>query len=96
METFKSILTKECLEMVLQSMQEFKAQGIEKIEKELNEFIKRNRKIDWEAEFENDEYCIGENKVKEFFYSPAELINIYVGNKNEESFMNRLLENKKL
>ena len=36
------------------------------------------------------------NKVKEFFYSPAELINIYVGNKNEESFMNRLLENKKL
>jgi SpoVK/Ycf46/Vps4 family AAA+-type ATPase len=35
-------------------------------------------------------------KVKEYFYSPAELINIYVGNKTEESFMKRLLENKKV
>ena len=35
-------------------------------------------------------------KVKENFYSPAELINIYVSNKNETDFMNRLLENKKV
>jgi ATP-dependent Zn protease len=34
--------------------------------------------------------------VKEYFYSPAELINIYVSNKNENDFMNRLLENKKI
>jgi len=31
-------------------------------------------------------------KVKENFYSPAELINIYVSNKNEVDFMNRLLK----
>jgi ATP-dependent Zn protease len=35
-------------------------------------------------------------KVKEFFYSPAELINIYVSNKNEIDFMNRLLKNSKV
>jgi chaperone BCS1 len=35
-------------------------------------------------------------KVEEFLYSPAEIINMYVGNKNEEAFMNRLLENKKV
>lgn len=35
-------------------------------------------------------------KVKEYFYSPAELINIYVSNKNETAFMDRLLENKKI
>lgn len=35
-------------------------------------------------------------KVKEYFYSPAELINIYVSNKLESSFMERLLENKKV
>lgn len=34
--------------------------------------------------------------VNEYFYSPAELINIYVSNKNEASFMERLLENKKV
>ena len=33
-------------------------------------------------------------KVEEFLYSPAEIINMYVANKNEETFMNRLLENK--
>jgi hypothetical protein len=33
--------------------------------------------------------------VKEYFYSPAELINIYVNNKNETDFMKRLLLNKK-
>ena len=32
--------------------------------------------------------------VEEFLYSPAEVINIYVANKNEEAFMTRLLENK--
>lgn len=35
-------------------------------------------------------------KVKEYFYSPAELINIYVSNKNEIDFMNRLLKNEKV
>ena len=34
--------------------------------------------------------------IKEYFYSPAELINIYVSNKNEEDFIKRLLENKKV
>jgi len=35
-------------------------------------------------------------KVNEFFYSPAELINIYISNKNENDFMERLLKNKKV
>jgi hypothetical protein len=34
--------------------------------------------------------------IKEYFYSPAELINIYVSYKNEEEFINRLLQNKKI
>ena len=29
-------------------------------------------------------------KIKEYFYSPAELINIYVSHKNETDFINRL------
>ena len=36
------------------------------------------------------------SKVKDKFYSPAELINIYVSNKNEADFMDRLLKNKKV
>jgi len=36
------------------------------------------------------------SKVKEKFYSPAELINIYVSTKNEVDFMDRLLKNKKV
>jgi len=35
-------------------------------------------------------------KIEENFYSPAELINIYVSNKNERDFLNRLKENKKI
>jgi hypothetical protein len=35
-------------------------------------------------------------KVKENFYSPAELINIYVSHKSENEFVNRLLLNKKV
>lgn len=35
----------------------------------LENFIKQNRKICWESEYENGEYCIGENKVKQFFES---------------------------
>lgn len=35
-------------------------------------------------------------KVKEYFYSPAELINIYVSNKKEIDFMNRLIKNQKI
>lgn len=34
--------------------------------------------------------------VKEYFYSPAELINIYVSNKNEVDFMDRLMKNQKV
>jgi ATP-dependent 26S proteasome regulatory subunit len=36
------------------------------------------------------------SKIKEYFYSPAELINIYVSNKTEEAFLNRLLKNAKI
>jgi hypothetical protein len=35
-------------------------------------------------------------KIKEYFYSPAELINIYVSNKTENEFMKRLIQNKKI
>ena len=35
-------------------------------------------------------------KIKPYFYSPAEIINIYVSNKNEENFMKRILQNKKI
>jgi hypothetical protein len=35
-------------------------------------------------------------KVKEYFYSPAELINMYVSNKKQDNFMERLLKNKKI
>lgn len=35
-------------------------------------------------------------KINEYFYSPAELINIYVTYKDEQKFIERLLENKKL
>jgi chaperone BCS1 len=35
-------------------------------------------------------------KINDCFYSPAELINIYVTYKDEEKFIERLLENKKL
>jgi|688.fasta_scaffold113344_2 hypothetical protein len=34
-------------------------------------------------------------KVKEYYYSPAEIINMYVSYKNECDFVNRLLENRK-
>jgi chaperone BCS1 len=34
-------------------------------------------------------------KIKEYLYSPAELINFYVSNKNENDFMDRLIQNKK-
>ncbi len=36
------------------------------------------------------------SKVKDNFYSPAEIINIYVSNKNEHDFMNRLGKNIKI
>jgi ATP-dependent 26S proteasome regulatory subunit len=39
--------------------------------------------------------CKKLKKIKEYFYSPAELINLYVSNKNENDFINRLIENKK-
>jgi ATP-dependent 26S proteasome regulatory subunit len=36
-------------------------------------------------------------KIKEYFYSPAELINIYIGtNKIETAFIERLVKNKKI
>ena len=34
--------------------------------------------------------------INEFFYSPAEIINIYVTHKEEDKFTQRLLQNKKL
>jgi SpoVK/Ycf46/Vps4 family AAA+-type ATPase len=34
-------------------------------------------------------------KIKPYFYSPAEIINMYVSNKNEEDFMKIILKNKK-
>lgn len=34
---------------------------------ELDYFINHNRKICWEAEFEDGQFCIGEEKVKQFF-----------------------------
>jgi hypothetical protein len=36
---------------------------------EVENFINHNRKICWEAEFEDGEYCIGENKVRTFIQS---------------------------
>ena len=35
-------------------------------------------------------------KIKPFFYSPAELINIFVSYKNENQFIQRLMQNKKV
>jgi hypothetical protein len=35
-------------------------------------------------------------KVKEYFYSPAEIVNMYISCKTEEAFMSRLLKNKKV
>jgi chaperone BCS1 len=34
--------------------------------------------------------------INDFFYSPAEIINIYVTHKEEDKFIQRLLQNKKL
>ena len=35
-------------------------------------------------------------EIKEFFYSPAEQINIYITHKEENPFIDRLLMNKKV
>lgn len=35
-------------------------------------------------------------RVKEYFYSPAELINMYVSHKNEPDFIRRIIQNKKI
>lgn len=35
-------------------------------------------------------------QIKEFFYSPADIINIYLSDKTEEAFIERLLKNEKL
>jgi SpoVK/Ycf46/Vps4 family AAA+-type ATPase len=34
-------------------------------------------------------------KIKEYFYSPAEIVNIYLDNKREDDFIKRLIQNKK-
>jgi len=34
-------------------------------------------------------------KIKEYFYSPAEIVNIYLDNKTESNFIKRLIQNKK-
>jgi ATP-dependent 26S proteasome regulatory subunit len=37
------------------------------------------------------------SKVKQYFYSPAEIINLYLMHKNDENaFMSRLIMNKKI
>ena len=33
---------------------------------QIDAFIESHRKICWESEYENGEFCIGENKVKDF------------------------------
>jgi hypothetical protein len=38
----------------------------EKLIEEIEWFIRSNRKICWEAEFEQGEFCVGENKLREF------------------------------
>jgi len=35
----------------------------------VEQFIKANRKTCWESDYENGEYCIGENKVRQFLES---------------------------
>lgn len=39
--------------------------SMETISNEIDVLIKSNRKMCWEAEYENGQYCIGEEKVKE-------------------------------
>jgi len=34
-------------------------------------------------------------KIKEYFYSPAEIVNIYLDNKNEDDFIKRIIKNMK-
>ena len=34
---------------------------------DIEHFIEQNRKICWEAEFENNEYCVGENTIRNYF-----------------------------
>jgi SpoVK/Ycf46/Vps4 family AAA+-type ATPase len=34
-------------------------------------------------------------KIKEYFYSPAEIVNIYLDNKNEDDFIKRIIKNIK-
>ena len=43
------------------------------VEDGLERFIRNERKICWEAEYQNGEYCIGENKVREFFNRISQL-----------------------
>lgn len=38
----------------------------EQIKKEVEHFIRHNRKICWEAEMEQGEFCIGESKIEKF------------------------------
>jgi len=35
-------------------------------------------------------------KVNEYFYSPAEIVNMYISFKSEEGFLTRLLQNEKV
>jgi len=39
---------------------------ISKIEEQIEYLIKWNRKNCWESEFENDNYCIGEDKLRDY------------------------------
>ena len=39
---------------------------LSKLNEKVEHLIKWNRKMCWEAEFENGNFCIGENKLREF------------------------------
>ena len=53
------------LDKIIEEAQSPLQEALDDIEK----FIANNRRICWEAAFENGEYCIGENKIREFFYN---------------------------
>lgn len=44
--------------------------------------------------FKNEISTKNLKKINEYFYSPAEIVNIYLSNKDEKSFINRLMKNK--
>jgi SpoVK/Ycf46/Vps4 family AAA+-type ATPase len=78
----------------------------------LDSALTRPGRIDVTHELSNASYCtISElyyhffgnkikdknlKKIKEYFYSPAEIVNIYISNKKEEDFIKRIMKNIKI